>query len=276
MKFGSITNKGMKRKDNEDCLFATDKKIKHFENIFIVADGVGGNVGGKKASRLAVKNFLKSIKSNDLINMMKDARYKTLFQIALSKTSKAILEYGNIYKNFKGLCSTFLGCTIKDGKAYACNVGDSRLYLLSQKEEKCEGKIVRKRAMVQITQDNSEIIETKIIPDRVIDELNRKYDTGIFNNELTTKKRYLTKVVGMYEDVLIDYYEIDLTTKLQEGKTLKLLLCSDGLYDALSDNEIMDIVFLEHLKINQRLKKLVKEANLKGGRDNISIILIEI
>ena len=59
-------------------------------------------------------------------------------------------------------------------------------------------------------------------------------------------------------------------------KKLKVLLCSDGLYDALSDDEIMDIVFLENKSIKDRLSRLVKEANLRGGRDNISIILIEI
>ena len=275
MKFGSITNKGIKRKENEDYLFASDKTIKQFENLFIVADGVGGNVGGKKASRLAVKKFLKCLKENDLINMMKDARYKTLFQTAVSKTSKLIFEYGNSHKKMHGLCSTFLACTIKNGKAYACNIGDSRLYLLSQKDEKCEGKLVRKRAMIQITQDNSEIIETKIIPDKVMNEATRNYDVSIVNDELTTRKRYLTKVVGMKEDVLVDYYEIDLNTKIAEGKSLKLLLCTDGLYDALSDNEIMDIVFSENLKIKHKLSKLVNEANLRGGRDNVSIILIE-
>ena len=149
-------------------------------------------------------------------------------------------------EDLEGMGTTVVAATVRDGKLLAMNVGDSRLYLIS------DGKIR------QITMDHS-----------LVEEMVRK---GILAKEKARnhpKKNIITKAVGVAQAVEPDFFEVD----LKAGD--RILMCSDGLSNMLEDEELQKIVDSVG-SLEDKAKLLVDAANVNGGKDNVSVILIEI
>lgn len=259
-----ISNKGKMRKNNEDnFLFAPKGCGNQFDNLFIVCDGVGGNNAGEVASRLAVKTFEKHVKKNPLITNIDSGNFKSIYQMTYNEVNKLINDKSKENEKRSKMCTTMLCCTIKDDKAYIANVGDSRIFLITEKTN--EDTI--ERTIDSVTVDNVSIVETEVLP---------KGSTNVELKSVKTTKRVLTKAVGYRDEIQCDYYEVDLKSKIEHGKKVKFLMCSDGLYDMVSREEILEVVSNKKLKGNAKVKELVKRANNNGGRDNITAILIEL
>ena len=272
MNFSKITNKGIVRKNNEDYIFATNKKINKLDNLFIVCDGVGGNACGEVASKNSIKSFVKCLKQNEIVSMLDSGRVKTIFQYGISFAEKTLRDISSKKEKTKGMCTTFVCATICNNKLYVTNIGDSRLYLISQSKKQDGENIVYDRVIDQITVDNAQIIEQRVVPKDVALDIN----CDSLQSINTINRKYLTKSLGYTPNVVGDFYEVDLSKKIENKNEIYILMCTDGLYGNITNENIKNILFNNKFKLKDKTKHLVKMALDAGGNDNISAILIEV
>ncbi|MFH0764916.1 MAG: protein phosphatase 2C domain-containing protein, partial [Calditrichota bacterium] len=145
--------------------------------------------------------------------------------------------------NYSGMGSTLVELFISEGKAYFCHVGDSRAYLLRD-------------GIHRLTKDQTlgdYLVEQKKTPTEQIP---------------TWKWHALTQAIGGGDELVPEMVHLELKT------SDTLLMCSDGLTDMLSDAEIANIIQKSSSDINKAANMLIQEANDKGGKDNISVILV--
>ncbi|MCL4417908.1 MAG: Stp1/IreP family PP2C-type Ser/Thr phosphatase [Actinobacteria bacterium] len=236
MEYFAATDIGNYRDKNEDFYFCND-------NLFIVADGMGGHKAGEIASRTAVENFVKhfqSVPKNNTQNI-REAMIKSI-----NFSNNEIIKLSKEKENYYGMGTTFTGCYIEDNKAHIIHVGDSRLYLKNSRQLKL------------LTSDHT-----------IVGELFRKglitYEDA-FNHP---QKNYLTNALGSENELIPDYISLDL-----EKKDI-ILLCSDGLNSMLRDTFIFKII--KQFKNPEEItKKLIYWAKNRGGLDNITVISIKI
>lgn len=235
----SITDIGRKRQLNEDYVYAGQESIGSFSNLFIVADGMGGHKAGDHASRETVEIMLDSI-SHRLTPNPREA-----FLEALKAANSKVFQDARRSFELEGMGTTVVACTISENRLLAVNVGDSRLYLINEKEIR------------QITVDHS-----------LVEEMIRE---GILTRDRARnhpKKNIITRAVGVMAEVEPDFFEME----LRPGD--KVLLCSDGLSNMLEDEELAVIVNSVG-SLEEKAKMLVDAANGNGGKDNISVILVD-
>jgi len=239
MKSAFKSDIGKKRGNNEDFCYAdTDN------GIFLLADGMGGHQAGEVASRLAVEEAYTYLK--DRLPQTNDEKdISKLLVEALLKAHDAVNKESKTDLNLMGMGTTFVEMIIKDEKAYICHVGDSRAYHLQN-------------GIRQITKDHT-------VGDYLVEH-------GLMKREEVPSQKWhtLTQAVGVSENIVPELNHV----KLKPGDIL--LLCSDGLTDMLTDQEIEGIIQNHKEELKQAVNTLIEEANRKGGKDNITVVLIEV
>ncbi len=228
--YAHITDVGCVRELNEDSLYCG-------ENLWLVADGMGGHACGEIASKLAADTIADEFAETEQLNAPIQSAHKKILQAAENGVGQA------------GMGTTVVAVTSNDNDFEVAWVGDSRAYLWS-------GKRLR---LTQLTEDHSLIV--------------RLVKTGLITKEdakTHPQRHMITQCLGSTE---IKEPQIDSCAHrwLPEQQ---ILLCSDGLSDDVSEAEISEILTLE-VDNQQKLEKLVAIAKEKGGRDNISLILID-
>ena len=240
MKFFAKTDFGKTRQVNQDYYIAENRKVGIFQNLFIVADGVGSNRDSGFASKHC-SNFVL-----DQISLSKegaDLKEELAKAYRLANTDRVYRIIAN--PKYKGMGTTMVLATIVDDKAIVVNVGDSRCYHIDSK-------------IRQITKDHS--IAEELVSEHAIERGSEKYQ------EL---KSQLSRAFGAGKKIEPDFFEIDL--KMGDY----ILLCTDGLTNMVTDDKIFEIVNRD-ITIESKVDELINEANNNGGRDNIAIILIYI
>lgn len=237
----SITDTGRQRKMNQDYVFTSDIPVGPLPNLYIVADGMGGHNAGDYASRYTVNTVAAAVAGAQ----ERTADPARLLESALREANEGLRRIALEKREYYGMGTTFVAASIKDGRLLAANVGDSRLYIL-----RAPGRIR------QITTDHS-YVEEMIQAGRIDRETARTLPD----------KNIITRAVGAEDDLAVDFFRADLT----DGDIL--LLCSDGLTNMVTDQEIARIVF-SFRSLEDAADRLVLEANMAGGKDNISAILI--
>ncbi len=237
--FGS-SDVGMMRTINQDSIFVSSKPVGKLQNLYIVADGMGGHKAGDVASRVAIDNFVKYVYTT---NMTDPAN---ILDAGIISVNKDIFQMANSNKDFAGMGTTFVAATIMENHMYIANVGDSRLYLVN-------------RDIKQITRDHS------LVEDMVKMGLLERDDARTHY-----KKNVITKALGVADDKAStpDIFEIE----IEAGD--KILLCSDGLTNMVEDYEIKKIINTNET-LEEAVRQLIEEANENGGKDNISAIIVE-
>jgi protein phosphatase len=228
------TDKGMKRELNEDYVLTL--KGNDYQ-LLIVADGMGGHNAGEIASKLAsmtVRDYV-----FDAYNNTKDK--EELLRIAISKANEAVYSKAQENKNLTGMGTTMTSILITGINAYFGHVGDSRAYIIAENGIR---KITQDHSLVQELIDNGSITESEAI-----------------NHP---QRNLITRAVGTEKNVNID------TGCEKIEKVDVILLCSDGLTNYISNDEILEIV---KQKKSEAVEELINIANERGGSDNISIIL---
>ncbi len=242
MKAAGRCDIGNQRKNNEDAIFLSLDPLGSLSNLFIVADGMGGHRGGEYASQYAIQYFCDYIKQNHF-NITKQTIVTILVEGVLYANEK-LYTISMKQDELRGMGTTFIVATIFNDHLYIANVGDSRLYLLDQEIKK-------------ITCDHS-----------LVEEMVRKGNLSEDEAEHYPNKNIITRAVGTEKTDQVDTYIV----KLLPGQWI--LMCSDGLTNMLTDEEIQDIV-QSNQKLEAKVDHLIHVANDKGGFDNISVILID-
>ena len=239
MKSYSETNIGRKRQLNQDYVFSSGKPIGNMPNLFIVADGMGGHKAGDYASRYTVETIEREIKASFEKNP------SIIIQKAIRTANKEIRQRASEDPNLYGMGTTVVVATVIGRYLQVANVGDSRLYIAN-------GQEIR-----QITRDHS-----------YVEEMVRIGELDRADARNHPDKNIITRAVGAEDKVEPDFF----TVELQEGEIV--LMCSDGLTNMLEDEEIRMIISGAR-DLVEKAESLVEAANANGGRDNISVILIE-
>lgn len=245
MRYTTRTDVGLKRENNEDNLYA---RI-YDENtaLFVVADGLGGYSSGEVASKVAVNNIRDNFEVNlDTLKKSDEHDIKQFFKQLIQITNEKIYSMQMANPKYKGMGTTIVLVGKVNGKIYYESVGDSRLYYIDEIKQNIE----------QITED-----------DTYVNELLRK--KLIKKSEVDThpQKHMLTKALGIFNKVDL---QVDLLIK-DKGY---LILCSDGLTNMLTNENILQTVINTDFSI--LADTLVDEANRNGGTDNITVIVVEI
>lgn len=238
LKAFSITDIGQRRKLNQDYVFSTEEQIGNLSNVFIVADGMGGHNAGDYASKYTVETIIQQIedsKEQDVVRILTQA---------IDAANEHIRQKASEEAGLSGMGTTVVVATVQGTTLQAANVGDSRLYLIREQ-------------MQQITRDHS-LVEEMVRMGEILREEAR----------IHPDKNIITRAVGAQETVDIDFFEVE----LQEGDMI--LMCSDGLTNMLEDEEIR-MILNKQSDISEKAKELVETANENGGKDNITVILID-
>ena len=167
-----------------------------------------------------------------------------LLKSCVERMNRSLFRRSQEDQALAGMGTTLVAATIADNLMTVVNIGDSRLYVIG-------------REIHQVTKDHS-LVEEMVSQGRLV--------RG--SAEYVAKKNVITRAVGVDEQVTPDFYEV----KLVEEELV--LLCSDGLTNMVTDGEIYAIV-RRGLPLEERAAALIEAANLSGGRDNITVILIE-
>ena len=246
MKSFGLTDKGAVRKDNQDC-FLLEKCPEQDCLIAVLCDGMGGAKAGGLASHLSNKAFVSNVFDRLRTSSGKPVNYRELLQTACRESNGVAYEYSQFSEEFHGMGTTIVGGVIKsDGNGYIINVGDSRAYVLSPK----------KRSIRQITRDHS-----------LVEELVR---FGAISREQAREhpqRNIITRALGTEAHVDSDYFEFRL------GTGEYLLLCSDGLSNTLTDEEILALAG-QRKDPEGICRALMAEALARGARDNVPVVAV--
>lgn len=240
MRFGAITDIGMHRKINEDNYHVETEG--DFPYI-MVADGMGGHQAGEVASMMVVDIIDNHLKKN-LENGLDYVEAGEVIRQAFISANSIIFTYAKNHYKIMGMGTTTTLSMIFKNKIITAHVGDSRAYKISQNE------------ISQITKDHSYVQELVSLG-RITPEEAKHH----------AKKNYITRAMGAEETVKVDVY-----IKPYHGE--KILLCSDGLTNFVEDNEILEYISSAD-DLQQGAEKLVALANERGGRDNITVVVME-
>jgi protein phosphatase len=242
------THVGMKRAHNEDSL-----RLFREENLFIVADGMGGHASGEVASQMSVETlaeFFRATSEDDEITwpykMDKGRKYEENRVITGVKLSnRRIFEAAVRDARLKGMGTTIVVTFFVNDTCHIGHVGDSRVYRL------------RGDKLTQITEDHSLLNDYIKMRQLTPEEI-----------EAFPHKNVIVRALGMKDTVQVDV----MSEKPEDGDTY--LLCSDGLNGMITDDEMTEILLGEGDDLDEKCERLIDAGNKAGGTDNITVILV--
>lgn len=233
-------NIGLKRKENQDALLSF---LGEDFSLFIICDGMGGHNSGKLASEITI-NAIKTF----IVSGFKNYNdYKLLLNDALHEANSKVFNIANSNPENKNMGSTAVVLLVVADKAFVAHSGDSRLYFLRDKKIK------------QITKDHS-LVQELVDKGQISPEESKKHP---LRNEITN-------VIGLENNFFADVLSQPILLK----KNDLILLCSDGLYSLISDNEILSII--SDSEFSKSVNNLIEISLQNGGNDNIAAIVIKI
>jgi protein phosphatase len=254
IKIAARTDQGRVRKNNQDAVYTGKIKLPGgaVAYLCLVADGMGGAAAGEQASRIASEVTQAQVRRNaDSQQSPNDETWQTLLRQAASTANRRVYEESRANIDHKGMGTTLTIALIVGDRLYIASVGDSRAYLINAGGVTEEGATT-----AQLTSDHSLVA--------------RLVDIGQITPEQARthpQKNLLYRSIGTDPSVEVDTF----AEQLEPGDIL--LLCSDGLVNHVRDEEIAEMV-LEQPNPNRACEQLVALANQRGGRDNISVVIV--
>ncbi len=240
--FCGLTDCGRVRKNNEDAV-AVDPA----HGLALLADGMGGYNAGEVASSMAI-----SVTQHAMVRWLDQAQgrpasaaVRQALQESVQQANLAVLKTSMLQPQCAGMGTTLVVAVFSGDRLVLGHMGDSRCYRL------------RAGQLQQLTRDHSWLQE--------------QLDAGLMTPEEAAQSGYgnlVTRALGVEEETLLDINEFQV-------EPLDLfLLCSDGLSDMLSDHELL-MLSNSPDSLEEKTRRLVDTANAMGGRDNISVVLVQ-
>ena len=241
MKFAIKSDVGQRRKVNEDA--AGYFESKNNIPLMMVCDGIGGHNAGEIASAMALTSIGQAWEKTEFNDI--EEVYQWLIQ-KITEANEAIFTRSAQYEDLYGMGTTVVVASIIGNQLMIANVGDSRAYVL------------RNFQLKQLTEDQS-----------LVNALLKSGEITPEEAENHPNKNIVTQSLGVTSSVEIDF--VRMTIKNEDT----LILCSDGLSDMLSLEEIRNVMN-HYSDVEQQVEKAVQEANEAGGRDNITVAIAKI
>ena len=249
LQYAGATHVGMKRDHNEDNYLLLPE-----QNLFIVADGMGGHSSGEVASKIAVdtlKSFFEDTVKDDEITwpfkLDRSLGYdENRLAAGVKLANRNIYESAQADARYKGMGTTCVGMLWVADKAVVGHVGDSRCYRIRGDEIK------------QLTEDHSLLNDYKKIQALTPEE-----------EAAFQYKNIIVRALGMKEAVAVDIVH----ETPQEGDIL--LICSDGLSGEVTDPKMLELVKKHRNDLDAAVQALIKSACDNGGKDNVTVVLVK-
>lgn len=240
------TDPGRVRQRNEDAVLLhmpqpTAESSRKSGALALLADGMGGTNGGSIASSIAVREVARSYLANEV-----DPPPVALKR-AVESANEQIYRLAQQEEDLQGMGTTCVALALEPPCAWTAWVGDSRLYL------------IRDGQIFQMTEDHS-----------IVNEMVRR---GYLNRQEASRhedRNVVTRALGSHAKVEIAVWPEEYPIRAGD----RFLLCSDGLHDLLSSGEILEIA--KNGTADVASTRLIDEANLRGGYDNISAVLVDL
>jgi serine/threonine protein phosphatase PrpC len=238
----SKTDVGRVRPANEDSIGSIIKNIGIYSNVYIVCDGMGGHVGGARASQTAIRSIDEYFKGTP------DPTPNIALKTAIEFANMQIFGDAQANPEYKGMGTTVTLMVESNGLLYIAHVGDSRIYINTDRE------------LFRVTKDHS-FVQNLVDAGQLTDA----------EMETHKRKNELTRALGIAMDVDVEVAPQPIRAK----KGDKFLLCSDGLCGLINDSMISATINT-YSDLNAAVDELIQLANNAGGHDNISADLIEV
>ena len=246
MRSFGLTDKGKVRKDNQDS-FIIEKCDAKDCLVVALCDGMGGAKAGGLASQLSNKAFVSYIYAKLTSRVNRALDFQKILRDACTEANGVAYEYSQFDEEYNGMGTTIVGGVVKsNGNGYIINVGDSRAYHISRRLD----------CITQITRDHS-----------LVEEL---VEYGAITTEQAKthpQRNVITRALGSEAQVEADYFEFS----LQGGDFL--LLCSDGLSNIVSDEEILAYA-KEYPEPELLCRSLMSKALNRGAGDNVTVLAV--
>ena len=241
-----LTAIGQVRSHNEDVIFHTTQVIGPLPNLFIVADGMGGHNAGEVASAKSLEYSTGFIRNSTKVPSPTPEEIQNTLVAATLHANSKVFKHAVDNPAYYGMGTTFSACSVVGNILAVSHIGDSRIYTISHDR------------ITQITTDHT-----------FVEEMVQAGSLTPGEAKTHPRRNVLTRVLGCDPEITADGSLHDLTS------INSVLLCSDGLTDMLSDDEIMKLVNL-NASAEARAEALINAANNHGGIDNISAIIIDV
>ena len=233
---------GSVRVANEDCIDSVVNNSNAYSSVFVVCDGMGGHVGGAKASEIATKNII------EYFSREPDSVPQNALRAAIEFTNIQIYGTAQVNPELNGMGTTCTVLVENGGLIYIAHVGDSRIYICSDNKLY---RLTKDHSYVQGLVDAGEITDAQM--------------------ETHPRKNELTRALGISEEVKVEVASQPIFAK----KGDKFLLCTDGLCGLISDKLIASTLN-SGIEIDAMVHELISLAEKAGGHDNISVDIVEI
>ncbi len=241
MQAWGLTDPGMVRNQNQD--FYSIVKLGRDQLLAIVCDGMGGARSGNIASKMAAEVFVGEVRRTAR-NGMKPERIDDMLNAALELANKAVYEQSQLSEEYKGMGTTLVAAFFQKDTVTVANVGDSRAYVCNQS------------GIQGITTDHS-LVELMVQRGELTREQAKNHPG----------KNLITRAVGTEQAVTCDLF------RRRWAKGDSFLLCSDGLSNVMSDQEILFEV-IHGVNKSDCCQRLMNLANYRGSPDNVTVVLV--
>ena len=237
MKSFYLTDPGKVRDHNEDSVIILNNEAG--ECLMAIADGMGGHSAGEVASSIAInylgkhfKDTFKNMSKVDAVNWIRDA---------VNEINTLIFKHEKSHPESKGMGTTLVMAVLTDEYLLFGNVGDS------------SGFVMKDGNLHKVTYDHT-LVNLLVKAGELTEEEARNHP----------KKNILMNALGINDPVDVDIFDCSLDID-------EILLCSDGLTSMLDEEQIEKVLLEDEKSIEDKVIKLIKKANNRGGNDNISV-----
>lgn len=241
MKSFYLTDVGKVRSHNEDSVLIT--KNSDNEYLLAVADGMGGHSAGEIASSIAISYLGK--KFNETFKKMEKVAAVNWLREIIVEINDQIFGYVKTHPESKGMGTTLVCAVVSKKYILFANIGDS------------SGLVMKNKKLHKVTYDHT-LVNLLLKAGELTEEEAKDHP----------KKNVLMKALGANDPIDVDIFDCDMDIE-------SILLCSDGLTNMLDNNQI-EKVLLSDLDIEDKVIKLIRKSNNRGGTDNISVAYLSL